>query len=280
MTTLALHLSGLRLVIETGPCRPAFESLRAVWHATTAVRYVREEHEKTYSVGSREGGFTLDGFSTDQHVVPAEAVAPLIEGALYYDFIDRQCEQRLSVLHAAGGVTQRGDTLVFLGASGAGKSALARACVDAGLAYLGDEHLITDGRALWGLPRAIQLDPWPEDCPRLPWHDGADTTSYRFVARSGRAFRLPLVRVPAERVQPAPVPVASTVLVALQRGQHDAVKALAVPDRLTLLESSHFVRNRGLNALALAKRAYQLTWRDPHKALSLLLHMLENEAGA
>lgn len=272
---LVLNLSSLRLTIRFENAELAYLTLRQVWQRASDVAFTPIRHHAEYQVRPEGGRFRLrvDGGHV-RYAEIVEDVAPLLEGALYTDLLRTQLEDGFTVLHASSCVWQ-GRPLVFAGVSGAGKSALVRGCVELGCTYLGDEHIITDGERIWGLPRAIHMDVHREGAPSLPWHQGADLSSYRCRNAAGDWFRLPMVPLAAEQVALSAADARKAVLVAASRSDSDTLAPMNAAQRLRTLEGAHFVAGRGLRSLAVAPTAYTLTWCHPGRALHQLLSQLK-----
>jgi hypothetical protein len=270
---IALHLSTLRVVLRCEGAPRAQRALESVWHLAASRSFAAPRRELHCTLRATEDGFQLQHPSGEFELCSEDELAPRAERLLYREFFAQQARDALCVLHAAG-VVDGPHAIVFAGESGAGKSALARAAVDAGLGYFADEHVITDGRALWGLPRAIHLDHHQAGDPPLPWHAGADIDSYRSRGPQGRERYTPLVAIPARRVPQAAVPIEATVLVALRRGERDEVRGLSTAERLSTLGQSTLVASDALAALATLPAAFALTWRDPAAALAHLRQAL------
>ncbi len=272
---LRLHLSTLAVDLEFHDADTVAATLRAVFRG--ALRpIVPSTAERRYRVEATDLGMRIlhpGGRSVELDCVLD--VAPVLERALYADLLRSQQEQGIAMLHAAC-FHDGSRAYLVMGDSGAGKSALARAAVARGLRYLGDEHAFTDGRELWGLPRAIHLDPHPETAPALPWHAGADLGTYLFRDSADRSIRLPLVHVPEERVAVRPVALDSAIVIEAQRGPSDAVARLDRTAQLALLDRCILVASP-TSAMALAAHATgrRLTWSDPDRALELLLDELD-----
>lgn len=271
---LVINLSTLRVTLRFEDAEPAFRALSAVWRCAQQVSYVPTRHEVTYEARLQGDRFRLvvDGGHV-RYAALVEDVAPFLEGAIYTDFLRTQLADGLTVLHASCCVWH-GQPIIFAGESGAGKSALARACVELGATYFGDEHIVTDGQRIWGLPRAVHMDAHREEQPSPPWHHGADLSSYR--CRNGEAewFRLPLWPIPPELLASEPVSISNGILVAARRTSEDTVSVMNAAQRLRTLEAAHFVAGPALGALALVPQAYELTWSHPGRALHQLLAAL------
>jgi hypothetical protein len=269
--SLALNLSVLHARLELDGVPEAARALGAVWEHAQWVAFVPPRTRVVVKVGARAGGgFRIelhDG--REVHVADEIDVAPIVEGDIYAAVVRAHVDANLAVLHASC-CTLDGQTYVFAGESGAGKSALARAAVDAGFRYFGDEHIVTDGQKLWGLPRSIHMDYHPVGAPLLPWHAGADVESYVFRDRAGLPTCLPMRRIAPNDLATEPAAAAGATLVRLAHGNDDMVAALSAAERLHTVAGAHFVRSPALADVVLKMRARALTWADPHAAFRLL----------
>lgn len=265
------HLSILRLHVDFEGAPNAAAQLAWAWRAAEHA-LLPPRAEAGYRVAREGAGFAVANVrgGEPRHLTDERDVVPYLEAAIYADLAEAHRRANASVLHGAL-VVLEGRPYALLGASGAGKSALARAAIDAGAVYLGDEHVIVLGEQVLGLPRAVHLDPVPLEAPPLPWHRGADRTRYVYRAIGGALHVLPLVAVPEDAVPRAPVPRSEVVVVHVARGDDDGVRASSALEALrALAEATH----EGGDALALARGTgfpgLQLTWRDPAAAIARL----------
>lgn len=266
---LRLHLSVLAVELEFHDVPSAARILRTVWQAAS-MPAVPARIESRYVVEHRDGGYAIVDRRGGIRIVPqVDDVAPALEQIVYADVLYAHEVAGLTLLHAAA-FADGERSFIVLGDSGAGKSALARAAVETGLAYLADEHVVTDGERLFGLPRAIQLDPVACDAPPLPWHEGTDRETYRFRDERDAAVVLPLFPVAPERVA-SPCRLERTVLVAARHGETDAVGSLDVGTALACVERCTLVGSiAGAVGLARVVERRSLVWRQPANALALL----------
>lgn len=264
--TLRLYLSVLDVRLELHDAPVAAHVLRTIW-AAAASPMVPSRAESRYEVRRVPEGYELRNLRGGSCIVRnPDDLAPTIEQTIYADVVFEHENLGLTLLHAAA-FADGERTFLVLGESGAGKSALARAAVEAGLSYLGDEHVATDGELVFGLPRAIHLDVVPADAAPLPWHEGADCETYRFPDAHGRRMVVPFVPVDASRVSP-PRRLERAELVRARRGDDDRVGPLELHDALALIERCTLVASvPGSIGLARLARRHDLVWHDPGRAL-------------
>lgn len=269
---LTLHLSALTLTIRFEQADGAFATMQRVWEHTQRIQYLSSAERLDYSVDPSAAGFVLVLRDRKVEVERVEDIAPVLEAQLYDDLVAVHDRASLTVVHAAC-CNFNGRAIVFMGASGAGKSTMSRAAVRAGLRYFADEHTITDGDWIWGVPRTIHMDVQPEDAPRHAWHQGADFDTYRCRNPHGHWFRLPLIRLSDEQVALHPVAVRDAVLVQIEHGSTDSLKRSSAAERIHGLQDC-FVRAPSVARLATLPLGYRLTWADPDRAMALLLEQL------
>lgn len=270
---LSLHASTLRAVLDVDAAPDTLRAIEAAWGPCAIRRFVAPRAEVRFTV-RREGAELILRHPAGELRCPhQDALTPRLEWLLYDAFFEQQRSDGLCVLHAGCAATD-GRALVFAGASGSGKSALTRAAIDAGLEYVADEHVVTDGRTLWGVPRSIHLDAQDAEAPSPPWHAGADLTSCRLRHPDGPLRVTPLVHVPAGSVASTPLAMERAVLVAPRRGERDAVSPLPPAARLSCLRDATLVASDALGAIATVTDAFALEWNDPAAALARLLDAL------
>jgi len=192
----------------------------------------------------------------------------LTERAIYRQL--RLWHARDLLLHASSFVLDD-RVWVLLGPSGAGKSALCWAASRAGAQYLSDELTVTDGKRVWGIPRAIQFDAVPVGKPVAKWLDDADLTTYRLRGTDGGALALPIV--PGDQTLPrtTPVDAADAWIVDITRGSEDRATPI---NSLLGLAGVHAAAlspvRTDLGRLVGAGRCVQLTWATPDGGLAAL----------
>jgi hypothetical protein len=270
---LVLHASSLRFALEFEGAARAERALEAAWGATARRCFVPARREVTYAVERAARGHVLRHPAGEVASAHEDELTPRLEWLMYHELFEQHRADGSCLVHASCAVAD-GRAIVFAGASGAGKSALVRAAVEAGLGYLGDEHVVSDGRAIWGVPRAIHLDGHRAGEPAPPWHEGADVESYRTRQPDEGVRCTPLVHVPLERVPEAPLPLSTAVLVAPRRGTRDHVAPLSAAARLNCLREASLVASDALATLAEGSTALALEWRDPATALARVLDAL------
>jgi hypothetical protein len=259
-----VEVSGLPLAAERG--------LRAVWGLSRPV--LRPRYVVHFHVTPDAEGFTL---RTDGEVrataVHADDVLALVEAVLYRD-IEAWTPPRRAILHAAAAHLD-GRTYVLSGASGAGKSSLVYALLRQGASYLSDELTLFDGKRVWGVARAPQLDPIPVGAQLPQGFPPADLESYVFRSVDGPRA-LPLLPVDAEQMASTPYPVETVQVVFPHRDARTSLSPLARPDALVRLCAE--VRGtlaRDLGPL-LARPPLALAWRTPVEAVDALLQARED----
>jgi hypothetical protein len=264
---LVFHLSHVRVELDA-PASTA-EIAGAVWGgchelvpATVRDTYhVHENGRGGYEI--RRNGELLTWTEYELDVVPR------LEALFYERVHDTKPEDAL-FLHGAA-LLRDDHPLVLVGPSGAGKSTLSLAGVRAGLSYLTDELIGTDGQRLWGMPRAIQFDAMKRDVPRPPWLEGIDTETFRIRHEEGGPGVIPITTV----VRPAPESVAAkgATVVVIGRGAKDEIASSASVEGVrALYEAAHRPPRGDLGGLV--GRAFALTWADPARAMDLLLAAL------
>lgn len=271
MPAVHVHMSGLWAEIDAAAAPRAERTLASIWGASSQRAYVAPTLRAVLRVAREGEAFVVS--ADDERIestTDERLVCPIIEQWLYGEFVRAEALARRTILHAAGFVD--GDTTYILaGESGAGKSALARAALARGLRYFSDEHLITDGHGLWGVPRAVHLDLEPAEREPAPWHTGVDRHSYVFPNQAGQLLRIPFQPVPPAALVDGPRSLSGAVLVRLARSATNEVAELSAVERLALVETANFLPSPALSRVALTPRAYALGWREPEDALAQLL---------
>jgi hypothetical protein len=252
-------------------CRDCFERFSRAWAcavqrgpdgpvaAHVSARLVDDE-------GSIE--VLCDGVPLDTHFDPNEGHWAL-ERALY-EAISRHQRSGTEMLH--GGCVIKGDRgFLFLGPSGAGKSSLSLAALRAGYQYLSDDVLLTDGRSVVGVPRAIQFD-GPDQEGGLPeWLLGSDVDQniYPSFAPGDQNAR-PLV-IPELDKLAGSVRAEHLRVVLLERGIKEEIQVMSPVETLSQLVDAAYRPLRGANLGALASRGGAvLRWTDPERGLASL----------
>lgn len=175
--------------------------------------------------------------------------------------------RRFAVFHAAALVSNRG-AVVFAGCSGAGKSSLALAAVRRGWRYFSDEFVVTDGRMLWGWPRAIRFDPPSPDAKRPDYL--ADLPLDPDALECDWKRRPPFFAVPERSLERAPWPAREVHFVRVERGA-DTTLSPATPS-LGLkywTEAGFYDPEVSLGYLVGVERAWRASWRHPDELIAL-----------
>jgi hypothetical protein len=263
MSRLELFASHVRVVIESR-LASATAALQAIWAAASSP-YVPTRQVERFSVEPDADGWSvLHGDRTVHTGLADDDVAPAAEGAIYRGLLDWHSQH--TVFHAACVVHGRTPAL-FVGDSGSGKSSLALCAVRAGFDYFGDEHVITDGNLVWGLPRAIQFDVIGSDEQLPDWLEGADTSSYRLRDRDGRRKVLPFFSV-GERAARRALPAAEARVFFLHTARSTSLRPRSPLEALQgLHEAALGTPHAALGTLVGPSRAFELEWSDPHAAI-------------
>jgi hypothetical protein len=210
---------------------------------------------------------TLDGEVVWSGGEPEYLVAGF-EQRLYRAALARH-KRRLTVFHAAALVSD-GATIVFSGPSGAGKSSLALAAVRRGWKYFSDEFVVTDGRHLWGWPRAIRFDPPRPGALRPDYLAGLDHDGD--AVESERDAGPPYYPVCGHALQQAACSVRAARFVRLQRGEQTTLKAVSTGVGLKYwTEASFFEPATSLGALVGPDRSWRASWRHPDELIDLIV---------
>jgi hypothetical protein len=197
----------------------------------------------------------------------AEDLVAGFEQLLYRLALARH-KRRFAVLHAAA-LVSRGATFVFSGPSGAGKSSLALTAVRRGWTYFSDEFVVTDGRRVWGWPRAIRFDP-PKPGARCPGYLlGLDDDNDASEA-SGDTVA-PYFPVGTSALQREPCDAREVRFFSIQRAVRTTLEPLSPTAGLKhLTEASFFEPTVSLGALVGPGRTWDASWRDPDELIDLI----------
>jgi hypothetical protein len=275
-------------------CAPQPEllaSLRALWRGC-ASPLVAPVRQACIEIEARPAGFelTLSGLAADDGTPQPpvtrlaesqEDVTPLAEALLYRVL---HAARPSSVLLHAACMERDGAALLLLGPSGAGKSSFALAALERGYRYFSDELTISDGRRVWGVPRAIQFEAVAPSAALPARLASTDRALYRVRLSAPDAADASVpVRVPSDAelaAQPALASRAQIVrLVHGALGEAERCEPLSALDALVELHEAAFrPPHVDLGALAGRERGYRLTWRDPRPALDLLEAALRGRA--
>lgn len=265
------HISDVELEIVGVP-REIMPGLLACWGACDVGPLPISRHVRL-DIEERDDGYWV--LERGEHAGGADTRAnllPKLERCIYRGIRDWHTPPRV-ILHAAG-IAFGEVVLVLAGASGGGKSSLARALVAQGGLYLSDELVICDGPRVWGIPRAIQFDLLPLDAPRPWWLGDVDLESYPIVDDQGRDATLPVVRLPRDRVRPGPFPAQRARVVTIEHGARDALRGSSAGEALAVLHAGAFSRlDTDLGPLV-GNRSMHLEWQSPDAAAALVVATL------
>ena len=272
---LRIVVEDLELCIDGAP--PEVEAgLLAVWYGTRGDGTI-PLHVAVRREGARHA-LRIDGVDRED-LVEEESLLPTLELVLY-DAIADHLSRRATILHA-GAVRLDGRLCVFVGESGGGKSSHVLEALRAGATYLTDELLLTDGRSVWGIPRAVQFDLVPVGTPLIPRLSDLDVTSYRCVDLEGRKVALPIFHVPEERIERTHGPLQEAIVFLVRPDRDEALvplsPALALARVLAVVnhEPVHDV-----GGLVGAGRAFELGWTDPRSSIARVRDLLADRRGS
>ncbi|MDH5673152.1 MAG: hypothetical protein OEZ06_13435 [Myxococcales bacterium] len=251
------------------------QALPAVWsHAMRPL--MPSQRRVRFELGGSDALLTLSVAGSELASCPREeGPMALLDCGIYRAMAQWHCGRAL--LHAAAVVIgDRG--VVLCGPSGAGKSTFAWHAVESGADYFSDELTVCDGARLWGVPRAIQLSAVEAGGPLPPWVVGADVDSYRLRTPAGAQLVIPLRAVPAGRVPASPSDPAKAAVVVLERSDSDRLGELKPLEILGALHEASFTPStEALSSLVHQRRGAHLRWRDPARALDLLVDWLQSK---
>lgn len=175
--------------------------------------------------------------------------------------------RRFAVFHAAALVSDQA-TVVFAGRSGAGKSSLALAAVRRGWRYLSDEFVVTDGRRLWGWPRAIRFDPPTPGVQRPDYL--ADLPLDSDALECDQEEGPPYFSVPEGSLARAATPAREVHFVHVQRGADTTLSPATPYTGLKYwTEAAFFEPDVPLGSLVGVERAWRASWRHPDELIAL-----------
>jgi len=264
---LELFVSHVRVVIRCA-LPEVLRGMRAVWGQCDRP-LIATTDEAVFTVSSDADRFAVEGPGGIRGGVEARDVLPVLESALYAAM--QTWHHGLLALHAAGVVAGE-TTWLLLGRSGAGKSSLARAAVQRGLSYFSDEIVLCDGRALWGVPRAVQFAPLADGAAPPPWLGSVDVASYRLRVSQDREGCMPLWLPPRVQLAAAPRPVAGARVIALERAERNELTPLSALELLAAIhEGAYRPPAFDLGCLLHGAGSGRLRWSDPAGALAALL---------
>jgi hypothetical protein len=259
-----IFLSGLRVGVRSS-CARTSRYLRRHWTAATLPIVEPDANCEIEVLVEGYPRIVVDGevLWSDG---PAEDLVAGFEQWLYRLALARH-KRRFVVFHAAALASARG-TIVFSGPSGAGKSSLALAAVRRGWKYFSDEFVVSDGRRIWGWPRAIRFDP-PKPGAQPPGYlrdlDRDDD------AVESRAQAAPYYAVPDHALQRAPCSASEVHFVQVERGAQTTLTPLSPTIALKCLtEASFFEPAIALGSLVGADRAWRASWRHPDELIDVI----------
>jgi hypothetical protein len=260
-----IFLSGLRVGVRSS-CTKTNRYLRRHWSAAK-LPIVRPEAGCDIGVIA-EGSPRI---VVDGEVVWSDGeVEDLVAGfeQLLYRVALARHKRQLAVFHAAA-LVSNGATVVFSGPSGAGKSSLALAAVRRGWKYFSDEFVVTDGRRIWGWPRAIRFDP-PEPGARRPdYLAGLDNDDD--AVESGRDAAPPYYAVQDDALQRVACPAHEVRFVSIEHGAQTRLARVSTSVGLKYwTEASFFEPTMSLGALVGVDRVWRASWRHPDELIDLI----------
>jgi hypothetical protein len=259
-----------RVVVHISPSRgevltdvvEVLRGLRAVWRtcsspvvAVQQAHVIETRHEEERTV------VLLDGEEVD-HTDARAHLLPVVERVIYGRVTEWTREAGCVQLHCA---TLYGEdtALVFLGQSGAGKSSTAWRGIQRGYGYGGDEVAFTDGRAVWGMPRAVLFDPTlvGNTLPEIAAE--ADRTSYTFPNYRSDPCFIPLCTPPADQLRGEPAPIPRTHVVLLEHGGDPSFGRASTLDVLAALHrEAQGSLGSDLAEALLPSHCWHLRWQD------------------
>ena len=260
-----IFLSGLRVGVRSS-CRRTSRYLRRHWSA--AGRPIVQsgptcEMEVISDASPRivvEGEVVWSGGVAEQLVAGFER--------LLYRLALARHKHEFTVFHAAA-VVSGGTTFVFSGPSGAGKSSLALAAVRRGWKYFSDEFVVTDGKHVWGWPRAIRFDPREPDMECPGYLVGLDDDNDASDTESDAPT--PYYPLSAEALQLDACDAHRARFVRIEHAAETKLEPLSSAAGLKhLTEAAFFDPTMSLGALVGPGRTWHATWRHPDELIDLI----------
>lgn len=260
-----IFLSGLRVRVQSS-CTRTNRYLRRHWSAAT------------HPIVEPRGTFDIEVISEDSPRILvegdvvwsggcAEDLAAGFERLLYRAALARH-ERQFAVFHAAALVSDRA-TFVFSGPSGSGKSSLALTTVRRGWKYFSDEFVVTDGRFVWGWPRAIRFDPPEQDAQCPDYLLGLEDDDEPEEAPS--EMPTPFYSVAPGALQRDAREAGEVHFVRIARGARTTLEPLSPTAGLKhLTEASFFDPTISLGALVGPGRTWQASWRHPDELIDMI----------
>lgn len=260
-----LFLSGLRVGVRSS-CAKTSRYIRRHW---SAAKWPLVEPRTTCGmevISDASPRILVEGEVVWSGGIAEDLVAGF-EQLLYRVALARH-RREFVVFHGAALVSD-GATFVFSGPSGAGKSSLALAAVRRGWKYFSDEFVVTDGRQVWGWPRAIRFDP-PEPGARCPdYLLGLDDDDDDGEAPSDT--KAPYYSLATEELQRGACDVHEVRFVRIERAVRTALEPLSPAAGLQhWTEASFFEPTMSLGALVGPGRTWRASWRHPDELIDLI----------
>lgn len=245
-------------------------ALEAVWRP--ALRETGAS-DLVYEVNA-EGRLSINGRALTQ--IPEHSrIVPRIEGHV----LEALAAENHKALTLHCGAVIFGEQLVlFVGEANSGKSSLTRASLRRGAKYLTDDMLVFDGPSCRGLARSIHFDPLPVDeLENAPaYFADCDLESYRFRARDGRSWTTPIWHGEFETIRRYAPEAGKTVLVVIERGDEEGIRALAPIERAAALVGGSLAAGAADWGQVPEGPSFRLVWnRDPEISLEGLLERID-----
>lgn len=259
-----IFLSGLRVGVRSY-CARTNRYLRRHWAGAKQPIVRPEAACEIEVIADRSPRIVVDGEVLWSDGVAEDLVAGF-EQWLYRLALARH-KRRFVVFHAAALVSD-GRTVVFSGPSGAGKSSLALAAVRRGWKYFSDEFVVTDGKRVWGWPRAIRFDPPKPGSRRPEYLQNLDLDDDAVESPKDAAPYYPVADASIQR----------TTCLARQAhfvGVERAAKTTLAPVPATVglkywTEASFFMPAISLGSLVGANRVWRASWRHPDELIEMI----------
>jgi hypothetical protein len=259
-----IFLSGLRVSVESS-CARTSRYLRRHWAAATAPIVEPDSTCEIEVLAESSPRIVVDGELLWSDA-PVEDLVAGFEQWLYRLALARH-KRRFAVFHGAALVSGR-NTIVFSGPSGAGKSSLALAAVRRGWRYFSDEFVVSDGRGIWGWPRAIRFDPPKPGVQRPDYLRDLDEDDDAVESPQDAA---PYYAVTGDALQRATCSAREVHFVNIEPAAETTLSPLSPAIGLKhWTEASFFEPTISLGTLVGAGRAWDASWRHPDELLDLI----------
>ena len=132
-----------------------------------------------------------------------------------------------------------------------------------GYGYGGDEVAFTDGRSVWGMPRAILFEPTLVGNTLPEIAKDADRSSYTFPNFRSEPCFVPLCVAPTGQVRGDPAPIERTHVVLLEHGDSPLLERASTLDILVKLhQESQGSLGENLAEALLPSHCWRLRWQD------------------